>query len=136
MADPARDEAIYARCFASKPWGWALYKDYSTLQLKSGQCGYFDHTSSWKSIVDLADPAALKQKGYSAVHGLSVTGPEGEVGVAEKRWPVLTSEGVEGVDVGGGASVESVCLLFVLAMSGICFSGACWLLIVIVAVYN
>jgi hypothetical protein len=78
MESKDRLDELYANCFADQPEGHFLYHPISSVQLKAGVCGFFDHMGDWQTVADLTKPEDLEKEGYSSA-------PNGYLDVADTR---------------------------------------------------
>ena len=69
-------------------YGYGFYEPESTKDVRPGLCGYIDDSGRWQTIVDLAHPAAISQKGYSAFSY------NDKMQTTRRRWGPKTSSSV------------------------------------------
>jgi hypothetical protein len=89
-----RLDQIYSEQLDSHPEGHALYKKLSTLEIKPGSCGFFDHDGDWNPILQLSDENELKAGGWTLLNGVRIIQDAGI------RWRAKTSKGTTGIRAG------------------------------------
>lgn len=67
MPNNSRLDRVYARLLQDHPYGWTLYKKFTTDELYPGCCGYFDSDGDWHFIADLtAGKDLVTSRGWTA----------------------------------------------------------------------
>src|SRR5438876_1023516 len=87
-----RFDREYAQLMINHPWGWALYKPTSSIDLKPGACGFFDAQGDWQTIVHLTDKAAVEGQKWEPVQSETQLKVETDKGTI--KWRPKKSETV------------------------------------------
>ncbi|KAK4642132.1 hypothetical protein QC761_512280 [Podospora bellae-mahoneyi] len=94
MPNNSRFHHVYARLLQDHPYGWTLYKKFTTDDLYPGCCGYFDSDGDWHYIVELT-------AGKDLVTSRGWTAPDDEFKPSSLIWGPKKSRSVISHELGG-----------------------------------